>query len=46
MTAGAVMYLAGPLDRPVMFNLLGASSVAAIVIGTRRHLEAGRRSAW
>ena len=46
MTVGACAYLAGPLHHPVMFNLLGASSAVAIVLGARRHLEPGRRGAW
>ena len=46
MTVGACAYLAGPLSHPVTFNVLGASSVAAIVIGARHHLGIGKRRAW
>ncbi|HTE60706.1 MAG TPA: hypothetical protein VK631_10185, partial [Solirubrobacteraceae bacterium] len=46
MTVGACAYLAGPLNHPVTFNVLGASSVAAIVIGARHHLGIGKRRAW
>ena len=46
MAVGACAYLAGPLQHPVTFNLLGASSVVAIVVGARRHLPMGGRGAW
>jgi hypothetical protein len=39
------LYLAGPLSAGPVFNLLGASSAAAIAVGTRRHRPRGRL-AW
>jgi diguanylate cyclase (GGDEF)-like protein/PAS domain S-box-containing protein len=39
------LYLAGPLNTGPVFNLLGASSAAAIAVGTRRHRPRGRL-AW
>jgi PAS domain-containing protein len=41
----AALYLAGPLNVGPVYNLLGASSAVAVVVGLRRHRPRGR-VAW
>ena len=43
--AFALLYLAGPLNYGPVYNVLGASSAVAIVIGVHRHRPRGR-AAW
>ncbi len=41
----AALYLAGPLNTGPVFNLIGASSAVAVIVGARRHRPRGR-IAW